>query len=570
MYEIVVDGDKGTLHGKTTPMLLALLPSMEGRRKWNGGQLNFEATAHNIRLLESSVGAKVRGASSAIFEAHAPRPKRNPAPRKTDPMPHQSAALDHFGDKKVMALFMEQGTGKTKTFIDWCDDLWQAEEIDAMIVVTRKGVHRQWVKGELPKHMSTPFEATYWGQKGNPYPSRVGTHMEIITINWDGLKTKAGWDWVIQFAKRHKGRLAIGADEAQDMKNHDSQRHKKMMELKPYSSHRAVLTGTPIAKDLTDEWAILRWLDESIIGIKYVTTFRAQYCQMGGFQNRAVVGHKEIGMFRQLTAPYVFRVEKSDIGLLPKQYDEWTFDMSKEQRGILAELKKATKIELAQGTISKASAGVALIKAQQISNGFFVDEDGTTHRLFPIDKNPRIISATEWLAGSDSKAIIWCRFREDIAMLSEALGGNFVTYVGGMKDAEQQAATESFLSPDGAQTLLATDAASTGLNLQGGCNRAMYYSEGWNAVNRWQKEDRIDRIGMNGFTTHTDLIAVGGTDRAIIRNRSKKKGISDLALSGMNGGFRGETDASEEITFAPSGPDELEILRDFLEDAPDP
>lgn len=558
MYKIKVDDSRGVLTGKTSPQLLAILPGLEGRRKWVGGKLQFEATEHNLRVLKSNLRAEVEGDVAKVMEAFAVRAKRPPAIRKTEPMPHQSAALDHFGDKVVMALLMEQGTGKTKTFIDWCDDLWAAGEIDALLVVSRRGVHRQWAVGELPKHMSSPFSVAYWGQKGNPYPTGPG--LKIITINWDGIKTPKGWEWVEEFCAKYKGRLVIGADESQDMKNYTTGRHKAMMEIKPYSSHRAIMTGTPIAKDLTDEWAQLRWLDENIIGVKYITTFRSQFCVMGGFQNKSVVGHKEMGAFRELTAPYVFRVTKEDIGLLPKQYDEWTFSMEKVQRDIIAQLKNEKKIELDQGTIDNNSAGVALIKAQQVSNGYFVDEDGVTHRLMPVEKNPRINAALDWLHGSDAKAIIWCRFREDIAMLEEALGKGFVSYHGGTKEDERHEAVASFLSTQGAQTLIASSAASTGLNLQGLCNRAMYYSEGWNAVDRWQKEDRIDRIGTIGFTVHTDLIAIGGTDRPIMRNRAKKKGISDLAIGGMNGGFAPAPTAPEASPEA----DATAILRDFL------
>ena len=557
MYKIQKNGEKGVLIGKTSPVLLALLPSMEGRRKWIGGSLHFEATEHNIRLLTSSLGAKIEGESASAFEPHAPRQLRPAATRKTEPFEHQKRALEHFGDKSVMALFMEQGTGKTKTVIDWADDLYAANEIDAILVVTRRGVHRQWALSELPRHMSSPFSVNYWGEKGDPLPSTNG--LSIITINWDGAKTKRGWEWVERFLSRHKGRVLIIADEAQDMKNHTSQRHKMMKSAKGYSSHRAVLTGTPIAKDLTDEWAILGWLDEKILGVKYVTTFRAQYCIMGGFQNKSVVGHKQIDQFRKLTAPFVFRVRKEDIGLLPKQRDEWTFSLTKDQRSMIQHAKMGAKVKWDAGEVKTDSAAQMLLKIQQITNGFIVDDDGLVHRLMPVDKNPRIIAAQEWVGASDSKAIIWCRFREDVKMLTESLAESHVIYVGGLKAADQQAAVDSFLSPEGAQVMIATDAASTGLNLQGLCNRALYYSEGFNAVNRWQKEDRIDRIGTVGFTIHTDLIAVGGIDRSIMRNRAKKKGISDLAIEGLNG-----ESTPDQAYLGVERPESMEILLSFL------
>lgn len=543
MQVIKQNGGTATLTGvRPTAALMATLPSLEGRRRWNGKDLVFEATAHNIRTIQNVTGAKIEGVddeATRLIEAaarDAVKAMRVKVDRKTTPFPHQEAALEHFIGKEYMALFMEQGTGKTKTSIDWADDLYANGDISGILVVTRKGVHRQWAMSEFPRHMASPFSVTYWGQKGNPLPQSGG--LQIITINWDGIKTDKGRAWVHEFCHRHSGRLLIIADEAQDMKNYKSGRHKEMQRLKPFSSHRSVLTGTPIAKDLTDEWAILNWLNEDILGIKYITTFRAQYCIMGGFEGRAVVGHKEIGRFRDLTAPWVFRVRKEDIGLLPKQYDEWAFGLLPAQRSMIKQIRDDLMMQVDGGDAVRLDhAASAMIKVQQISNGFAIDDEGVTHRLMPVDKNPRVIAAMEWLQGSDSKAIIWCKFREDIAILQEAIGSNYVTYMGGIKDDERQAAIDSFLSVDGVQVLLATDAASTGLNLQGLCNRALYYSEGFNAINRWQKEDRIDRIGTVGFTTHTDLIAIGSVDRHIARNRFKKKGISDMAIEGLNGGF---------------------------------
>lgn len=539
MFKIIKSGHRGVLKGRATPALVAVLPRLEGQRRFGKEGLTFEATEHNISLLKS-IGAKVEGEGSEEFEVYAMKgqPLKR-ATRKTQPFPHQKQALAHFDGKSVMALFMEQGTGKTKTVLDWSDDLYASGQITGVIVVSRNGVHRQWANSEIPRHMSSPGVVMAWD--GNGTQPITGTGLQVITINWDAIKFKGGFEWVMEFCERHKGRLLIIADEAQDMKNHRSQRHKAMMKFKPYSSHRAVTTGTPIAKDLCDEWAILLWLDENIIGVKYITTFRAEYCIMGGFQNRSVVGHREIERFRALTAPFVFRVKKTDIGLLPKQYDQWPFKMAKLQREMIDDLRNDAKLELSNGAIiSRAEKAARLNKVQQISNGFIIDDDGTTHRLMPIDENPRVLNFMEWFGGSDSKAIAWCKFREDIAILSEAMGRvSFVTYMGGMKDADKQKAIDSFLDPDGAKLFIATDAASTGLNLQGGCNRAGYYSEGFNAINRWQKEDRIDRIGTVGFTTHTDFIAMGSADRSIMNNRMSKKGISDMAIENLGGDSEG-------------------------------
>lgn len=550
MHKIIRKGDRALLTGKATSVLVAILPSLEGMRKWTKDGLSFEPTGHNIRILTATLGIEAPPDQMApvIPETWVS------APRKTEAFKHQDTARNHFKGKPVMALFMEQGTGKTKTVIDWMDDLYINGMITGVLVVSKNGVHRQWAVSELPKHSSSKFDARYWGEKGDPLP-RFG--LEIFCINWDAIKFKWGKQQCLEFIKRHKGRLLIIGDESQEMKNQNSARYKAMDEFKPYSSHRAILTGTPIAQDLTDEWVQLKWLDEDIIGIEYVTTFRSEFCIMGGFGGKSVVGHKDLDRFRRLTAPYVFRVRKVDIGMLPKQYDQWVFGLTPDQKDMIIQLREDSKLTIGGvDVVEEALAAKVLNKVQQISNGFVIGDDGNVNRLMSVGENPRINAMLQWIDSSSDKAIIWVKFIEDLNIIQEALEGDFVEYSGRTGTDDRNSAVDSFLNPKGARFFLATSAASTGLNLQGTTNRALYYSEDYNAVNRWQKEDRIDRIGTVGFTTHTDLIARGSADRGIMRNRTRKKGISDMAIEGLS--------VDDQVILRSSTSDIADIFMSFI------
>ena len=57
---------------------------------------------------------------------------------KTKPFDHQLIALDKSWDKKVYALFMEMGTGKTKVIIDNIGILKQQDEINIAVIVAPK------------------------------------------------------------------------------------------------------------------------------------------------------------------------------------------------------------------------------------------------------------------------------------------------------------------------------------------------------------------------------------------------------------------------------------------------
>ena len=538
-----IEGNAITVMTRATPTVLALLPTLEGRRNWlKGGGLRVENTPHNLDALKTGLpDLTVEGQESTELFDHQPAPVV-PFAFKRQPDHHQLTALERMKQHKHFGLFMEQGTGKTKVAIDRSSQLHLSGEIDALLVLTKKGVHRQWVESELPKDCSTEYLADWW--KGKPVPEELlvgGGPLKVWSMNWDALRGEKAFAEVFKFCQAHRGRLHIVADESQCIMTHTSIRHRKACTLKLFASHRSLLTGTPVAKDLTDEWAQLKWLDESILGVRYITTFRAQYCIMGGYEGRVVVGHKNMTDFRSKVDPFTYRVTKAQIGYIPKRHSEWVFDLTADQKRLIKQVKQELLAELNSGeVIPISSATAAFTKVQQITNGFIIGEDGKPVQLMPAVKNPRLIATNEWLAANDGKAIIWTRFIADRQLVAFALneaGIEFTEYTG--TDDERYRAKMDFIQQADKRVFLANpQSAGTGTDgLQEVCTQALYYSNSFNAIDRWQSEDRIDRRGMIGGARYTDLIAKGSIDRYILGNLRRKKGISNLSLGDVERAF---------------------------------
>lgn len=542
MPALIVDDKRALLDSRPTAALMGVVSQLEGRRSWlKAGGLQFEPSAHNIGIISRLPNVTLddrRAGAASPGDAGGLDWGEVPYEPKTAPLPHQSRALAKVSHLPFFALFMEQGTGKTWVILHQAGKLYANGLITGMIVVTKKGVHRQWVLSEMPKHFSLPFSGHYSPLKELP---KFGPGLQVLSFNYDGLKTTSQLKIALEFARLHSGKLLVVGDESQEIKNTNSARHKAMDEIKAHSSHRALSTGTPIAKDLTDEWAQLRWLNEKIIGIKYLSTFRASYCIMGGFEMRSVVGTKNVDDFKALTDPHIFRATKEELGILPKQYAEWVINLTKAQVELMRDLKNELMLELENGAVVDISgAAQYIMKAQQIASGFIKDSDeGEVHRLMAVKDNPRAQGAVEWCQAEDGKFIIWHKFIEDRAILEEALsdaGISYVTYVG--TDAQRSEAVDTFMDPDGPRGFIANpQSGGTGLNLQGLCNRALYYTNDWRAIDRWQSEDRIHRIGTVGVCVYTDLMAKFSPDRHIANNLRKKKSISDFILDDIQSIF---------------------------------
>lgn len=550
--QIRIKGGRAFVQAGMTPKLHAAISRLEGRKGFEKDKrtFTFAATGHNlvafrdcfadVVIFDDDLASKNASDFDTGQSAVEYRPKRKD-------MDHQARCHVAMSGKDHFAIFMEQGTGKTKVAIDWAGKLWCAGKISGMIVVAPKGVHRQWVEAQFPSHFSLPFVGAFHPFKNKSTEGMMpGNSLRVFTINYDGLKTKAGRSFVLDFIKAHGGRVLMVLDESHNIKNKASQRWKACKEAGDLCSHRLLLTGTPIAKDLTDEWAQLAWLDESIIGIRYLTTFRNVYCIMGGFEGRVVVGTKNLDKFKALTAPFVFRARKEELGLLPKVYDQWYFDITPEQRRIIKQMQKEELARLSSGVqIDLEHAAVVAMKIQQVANGFIFDEDKKVHQLFDDpSKNPRLIAAREISEAYEGEKVIWwARFREDLRQLEGLFGPRAVSYHGGINDRDRAAALDAFKRDPQVPFFLSNPSAGgTGIDgLQEVCSLAVYYSNSDNPIDRWQSEDRIHRIGQSGGARYIDIVSRGTTDAKIIWRLRKRKAFSELVIDDVKWLF-GEED----------------------------
>lgn len=531
-----------------------LILHIKGRKGYvqNNSIWRFEPTQSNIDYFlslypeaefvdnrEEERAKKMNVAAGVItFKKH-PRPPYQQVKPDYD---HQKRAHDKLGDKKLSALFMGTGTGKTKVAIDKSAKHYCAGDIDCIVVITIKGVHTQWIDEQIPTHLheSIPRVTHVWrGMKTQTEKRQFEFFikqnvLQIFSINVDAFRGDKGYNTLKRLLTRHRGRIMIIVDESQEIATFDSERSRTVQEFGTLVEYKMILSGTPIPKNLVNEWSQFLFLSEDIIGERFVTAFRARFCKMGGFQDQQVIGHKNLEEFHRLTGPYIFRATKeSELDLPPKVYTRHVFDMTDEQAKHYESLRKNFMSKLANGQVATvANAAVLVMRLQQVSNGYLTDEDGNVH---VFDKNPRF----EALVGLDKriegKKIVWAHYNRDVEMLRQHFGKRCLTYVGSTGTKDREYAKRAFMDPDsGVDVFLSNPAAGgTGLNLQGECATAIYYNNSFNAVHRWQSEDRIHRIGTYKTITYIDLVAAKSVDYRILANLKKKRDFQDFVLDDL-------------------------------------
>lgn len=546
MIRIEVAGETGTAFGPFPLPFITYLGALNGRKDWKGTQqVRFVASGNNLkRLREAPFPIEWIDTSGAIAELDmlaalstqhdiAEMIKTDYTPNK-DPRDYQRKAVDLSAFRTAYAYLFEMGLGKTYIAIFNMGILHCAGKLTGVLVLSPKGVHEQWIEEQVPEHIDkkVAWHGVIWEGKDVPVKMMNRRGLTILSMNIDAIRTDLGFEVAERFLKLHAGKSMMIVDESHLIKTWSSSRSQRCNDLGKLATFRRIMTGTPIAINLTDMWAQFRFLDERILGHDTITSFKARYIQVDRTGRRAV-GTKNVEEFYSLIAPHSFRMTKDEaLDLPPKIYTTQPYTMDDKTAKKYREMKETFMTGLSNGEIVDApNAAVAMLRLQQIVCGYLPGEDG----YMEVISNQRIEETLNIIAQTAGPTVIWARFQQDIDRLKEALAKEYgssevVTYDGRTKDGERSLAKSRFLGLKSRFFISNQAAGGTGLNLQGHCETVIYHSNSFNAIHRWQSEDRTHRMGMKGSVTYFDPLARGSVDMGIRRNLQGKKSISDLTL----------------------------------------
>ena len=134
-------------------------------------------------------------------------------------------------------------------------------------------------------------------------------------------------------------------------------------------------------------------------------------------------------------------------------------------------------------------------------------------------------------------AIVFTEYRDTLIPLAAALPG-FTTAAlhGGMSTAERRQVLERFRSGD-VQVLLATDAASEGLNLQSRCRLVINLEVPWTPTRIEQRIGRVDRIGQRRRVHAVHLVGAGTAEETtvarLLRRTQRAQGVVGAMRAGV-------------------------------------
>lgn len=425
-----------------------------------------------------------------------------------DILPHQTEALNRAWGNPSYFFAHDMGSGKSLTLLLLWDQLFKHGLIDEGWVICPNSLINNWHE-----------QVAAW----TPWNEGKIEVYGVLSLSAGALPGR--------LVKASHPRLAVAVDESQRIKNSQAKRTKVMHEISKHAGFRACLTGTNITKGIEDLYSQYNFLDPDILGYKSFYAFRNHYCEMGGFENKQIVGYKNVAELMDLIGPYT-HVVRDPVKLPPQTTECRDVNLSAEQARLLAELKNMMETEMAGTKLTVANTLAYYTRGAQIIGGFFPLEEGRVARL---DKNPKLDELMEIVQSTDHKVVIFCRFVPEATIICQALDKAGIQYrqiKSGDPDLAMEQVTE-FREDPGIQCIVSTYAmGSVGFTLVE-AKLMIEYSGTFNYEESVQARKRIHRIGQEDRTKVIRLMSNSKLDHAMKEIADRKQDISDFVNSAL-------------------------------------
>jgi len=404
------------------------------------------------------------------------------------PLPVQAKALEKSDGSKGYAWFMEPGTGKTGTVMAEFTALADEGVVDLLLVICPNNLRANW-ESEATK-MGFKFDVAVYPE---PAPKRG-----MWIVNYEKIISKA-FDELYAAVKSTK--TYIVCDESHRIKNFKAKVSKAAIFLFDHATIKRVMTGTPIANNVVDLWTQLRAIGKHG-SHRSPYTFRNRYGIMGGWMGKQIVGTQREDELKQILDICSFTAKKKEwmATLPPKAYYNLGYEMNAKQQKLYKQIYKDRFLLVDDQEVSAQMVITVLMKMQQITSGFMIDDAGQVVELCG-DHNPKLEAVREMVAEIDTKVILFAHYKHTVDLLDKMFHNQCVTIRGGMDRQDVAAIVKSFNSDDNVKILIAqTATAKEGLTLLGTetmpCHTTIFVENTYSIIDRTQAEDRNHRHGQ--------------------------------------------------------------------------
>ncbi len=421
---------------------------------------------------------------------------------KTDLLPHQVAAVEKVLPSRVGALFMEMGTGKSRTAIELAR--LRLQKIDKAIWFCPVSL-KETVRQEILKHTDAgDADICVFNDRTD------SGNVPVVSWYVVGIESMSASSRVVLTVNSLvTDKTLVILDESSYIKGHHSLRTLRITEICKRARYRLVLTGTPISQGVVDLFAQMRFLSPKILGYTSFYSFAANHLEYSDKFPGMIVRSHNVPYLASKIQPYVYQVTKAECLDLPEKLYETRYLAMTDKQRYYYELAKDDILgdveEFDSVTIFRLFTALQGIVCghwnRRITRGVY--------EYLEIE-HERIDTLMTAIADIDpaEKVIIWCKYQHDIKGISQALSGRYgddslALLYGDLSERERSTQIKRFRSE--ARFFLATQSCGGhGLTLNE-AKYAIFYNNAFKYSERLQAEDRCHRIGQEHGVLYIDI-----------------------------------------------------------------
>jgi len=453
--------------------------------------------------------------------------RRNPASHplrttllKAEILPYQLDGIAFAAGAGRAILADDMGLGKTLQGIGVAELLARDADIRKVLIVCPASVKSQW-RSEILHFSERDCQIVLGSaeQRSAQYENRCFfTICNYEQVLRDILAIeRAKWDLII-------------LDEGQRIKNWEAKTTQTIKSLR--SPFALVLSGTPLENRLDDLFSVVEFIDDRRLGPAFRFFNRHRVTDEKG----KVLGYKDLDLLRERLKPVLLRRTRSAVikDLPPRTTEIVRVAPTDEQAEIDAAQMHIVSTIVGKKYISEMD----LLRLQKALLLARMNADST----FLVDKHPPGFSSKlerleelleELAAEQDRKIVLFSEWTTTLGLIEPQMKRLKLDYVrldGSVPQKKRQQLVHQFQRDPKCRAFLATNAGSTGLNLQA-ANTVINVDLPWNPAVLEQRIGRAHRMGQKNPVQIYLLVTECTIEEKLLATLSAKH---DLALAALD------------------------------------
>jgi SNF2 family DNA or RNA helicase len=369
----------------------------------------------------------------------------------------QNEAIAKLSRLKVGALFMEMGTGKTKTALDII--ALKAERIDLILWICPCSL-----KGEILA------ERDKW------YPEM---ELEVVGCESIGGSSRIYLETLAKMAEKS---VFVVVDESLKIKNRNAKRTQRILEIGKLAKYKLILNGTPVSRNILDIWTQMEFLSPKILDMNFYQ-FKDTYCEYytkGKLKGKV---RKQVNIPHLISKiePYIFEC-KLDIETT-KNHVTWMYHVNSHE-------------------------DYARYKDEIFDEYYNEREDDLNFNAFAMklqryycEHSDRAAQIAEIIERIDDKVIVFVRYLDSIPADAHRI-------TRAENEQERQRIKQDFRDGKFNVLYITYGCGSFGLNLQF-CQNVIFAEQVWDYALQVQAEARVYRMGQGDAVNYYHLYCHG-------------------------------------------------------------